>query len=111
MSNYKNGFNWVPVIFLISYQVILFAGLPFYFYYKSSISLFVISFVLLYVTGLSITGGYHRFYSHRTFKTNRLLEGLFLFFGAMAGQGKALCGAMITVFITQRWIPMKILIP
>jgi stearoyl-CoA desaturase (delta-9 desaturase) len=46
--------------------------------------------VLLYLTGLSITAGYHRFYAHRSFKSNSFIEAILLFFGAMAGQGSAL---------------------
>ncbi len=92
MPNYKNGINWVPATFLIVYQSILLAALPFYFYYTGwpSLSMSLITFVLLYITGLSITGGYHRFYSHRTFKTKGLMEWILLFFGSMAGQGSAL---------------------
>lgn len=91
MLNFKNGVNWVPALFLIIYQAILLAALPFYFYHHGfSISMLAVSFVLLYATGLSITGGYHRFYAHRTFKTNRFIESILLFFGAMAGQGSAL---------------------
>ena len=91
MFNFKNGFNWVPALFLIIYQTILLAALPFYFYYAEvSISMMIITFVLLYATGLSITGGYHRLYSHRTFKTHGLIEWILMFFGSMAGQGSAL---------------------
>lgn len=91
MLNLKNGINWVPSLFLIIYQIILITALPFYFYYAGfSLSMMVISFILLYATGLSITGGYHRFYAHRTYKTNGFIEGILLFFGAMAGQGSAL---------------------
>lgn len=91
MFNFKNGFNWVPALFLIIYQTILLASLPFYFYYADvSISMMVITFILLYATGLSITGGYHRLYSHRTYKTRGFIEWVLLFFGSMAGQGSAL---------------------
>lgn len=91
MPNLKDGVNWTSTIFLIVYQIILLAILPFYFYHESpSLVLMIITFVMLYATGLSITGGYHRFYAHRTFKTNRFIESLLLFFGAMGGQGSAL---------------------
>lgn len=91
MLNFKQGFNWIPSLFLITYQILLLTTLPFYFYYQTpTISMGVITFVLLYVTGLSITGGYHRFYSHRTFKANRIMEWILLFFGSMAGQGSIL---------------------
>lgn len=91
MLNFKNGVNWVPALFLTIYQVILLAALPFYFYFSSpSLSLMVTAFILLYLTGLSITGGYHRFYAHRAFKVHPLMEGILLFFGSMAGQGSVL---------------------
>lgn len=84
-------FNRGPGLFLIFYQIILLAALPFYFYYTlPSWGIISASIALLYLTGLSITGGYHRYYSHRTFKTNQFLETILLFFGSMAGQGSAL---------------------
>lgn len=83
--------NWGPVIFLVTYQAILVALLPFYFYYNTpALGTVITTIVLLYATGLSITAGYHRFYSHRTYKTNRFVEAMLLFFGSMAVQGSAL---------------------
>jgi len=90
MTNSK-GKNWGPALFLIIYQVLLLAGLPFYFYfYSPSLSLVSASIILLYLTGLSITAGYHRYFSHKSFKTNRVVEAILLFFGAMSAQGSAL---------------------
>ena len=55
---HKKNFNWGPALFLILYQVILAITLPFYFYYFSvKISTAVISIILLFITGISITGG------------------------------------------------------
>jgi len=88
--NWKN-FNWGPSLFLIIYQVCLLITLPFYFYYDfPNWTMILASVILLYVAGLSITAGYHRFYSHRSYRTNPVIESLLLFFGAMAGQGSAL---------------------
>ena len=40
---------------------------------------------------MSITAGYHRFYSHQSYKvTNKWIEAALLFFGSMATQGSAL---------------------
>jgi len=50
----------------------------------------VTSTVLLYVTGLSVTAGYHRLYSHLTYKLNPVVEAILLFFSTMATQGSAL---------------------
>lgn len=87
----KKQINWGPAIVLITYQTLLLTTLPFYFYYNSpSISMIIASIILLYLTGLSITGGYHRLYSHRTYRTNIVVESIILFFASMAGQGSAL---------------------
>lgn len=88
--SFKN-FNWGPGLFLIIYQTCLLIALPFYFIYDlPSWKMVLASVVLLYLTGLSITAGYHRFYAHRSYRTNSFIEGILLFFGSMAGQGSAL---------------------
>lgn len=87
----KKGVNWGPAIVLITYQVFFLISFPIYlFFHTPSLGMILISIVLLYITGLSITAGYHRLYSHRTYKANRIVEGFILFFGSMAGQGSAL---------------------
>jgi stearoyl-CoA desaturase (Delta-9 desaturase) len=87
--------NWGPVLFLSLYQTLLLVTLPFYFYFcPLKLSMILASIVLLYLTGLSITGGYHRLYSHRTYKANPVVETLLLFFGAMSCQGSALRWSM-----------------
>ena len=83
--------NWGPVIFLVTYQTALLAYLPFYFYFHTvSFSVALTAFFLLYLTGLSITGGYHRYYSHRSYKAGNFVEGVLLFLGAITAQGSAL---------------------
>lgn len=88
----EKGFNWGPGLFLILYQTLLIIGLPFYFYFQPfpSFSLLAFSLFLVYLTGLSITVGYHRLYSHRCYRTKPIIEMIILFFGAMAGQGSVL---------------------
>ncbi len=87
----KNNFNWGPGLFLIIYQICLLIALPFFFYYSPpGWKMILASVILLYLTGLSITMGYHRFYAHRSFRTNSIVEGVLLFFASMAGQGSAL---------------------
>lgn len=84
-------FNWGPGLFLLIYQPCLLLALPFYFYYAApGWQMILASIVLLYLTGMSITAGYHRFYAHRTYKTNPFIEAILLFFASMAGQGSAL---------------------
>lgn len=83
--------NLGPSIFLITYQLLLLATLPIYLYYNTpSWALIGCSIVLLYLSGLAITGGYHRLYSHRAYRVPKAVEAIILFFGSMAGQGSAL---------------------
>lgn len=87
----NKGFNWGPALFLIIYQVVLLAILPFYFYFAApSIGMVIATVILLYLTGISITGGYHRLFSHRSYRTNKFVEAIVLFFASMTAQGSAL---------------------
>lgn len=91
VMSHKQQFNWVPALFLIFYQSILAITLPFYFYYSSvHVSTIIVSVILLFLTGISITGGYHRYYAHKTYKVHRLVEFFLLLFGTMSCQGSAL---------------------
>jgi stearoyl-CoA desaturase (delta-9 desaturase) len=88
---FRKNINWVPTLFISIYQTLLIVTLPFYFYYHTpSAMLLFISFVLLYLTGFSITAGYHRYYAHKSYKSNTFFETVLLFFGSMTAQGSAL---------------------
>lgn len=85
------NFNWGPGLFILGYHLLLLLALPLYFFYFTpSWGIIITSAVLLYVTGLSVTAGYHRLYSHSTYKINPVLEVILLFFSTMATQGSAL---------------------
>ncbi len=87
----KKPIDWGMASFLISYQLFLLISLPFYFYFATtSLAMFGIGALLLYTAGLSVTAGYHRYFSHRTYKTRPIVESVLLFFGALALQGSAL---------------------
>ena len=91
MLDKTKAFNWGPAIFLITYHAILLTMLPLYLYYNSvSTAIIISTIVLLYATGLSITAGYHRYYSHRCYRTNRIIEFILLFLGSMTSQGSAI---------------------
>lgn len=92
MVSQKKKIHWTSSsIFLISYHTFLAVTLPFYFYYSSlHTGTMVSAFVLLWLTGLSITGGYHRFFAHKAFKAHPIFETMLLFFGTMACQSSVL---------------------
>lgn len=48
---------------------------------------FVLLFSMWLVTGLGVTVGYHRLFTHRTFKAVPWVAGLLAILGSMAGQG------------------------
>ncbi len=87
----KKPIDWVAATFLVSYQVLLLVGLPFYFLAsRPSGALLGITGVLLLISGLSITAGYHRYFSHRSYKTSPIIETILLFCGCITFQSSAL---------------------
>ncbi len=87
----KRKFNWSSGLFIIGYHLLLLILVPIYFLHAvPSLGIILTTIALLYATGLSITGGYHRLFSHCTYKTHKVVELCYLFFGTMATQGSAL---------------------
>lgn len=76
---------------IVYYHIFLLLTLPFYFYFDPPGTGMIIATIILYfATGMSITGGYHRLFSHKTYKAHPIVEFLLLYFGTMAAQGSAL---------------------
>ncbi len=85
------GFNWPTGLFVIGYHTLLLAMLPIYLYnHSASWGMWAATIILYFATGMSITAGYHRYYSHQSYRAHPLVEGFLLFFGSMACQGSAL---------------------
>ena len=85
-------YKWVAGGFLAAYHLALLVLLPIYFikFGIPTLGIIAFTFILFVLSGLSITGGYHRYFSHRSYKTNPIIEHFLLFFGAIAVQGSAL---------------------
>ena len=83
--------DWVNVAFLTITPLVALVGVPIHLHYggPSWPILGIFAFYLL-ATGLSITGGYHRLFAHKSYEANRLVRVLFLTFGAAACQNSAL---------------------
>lgn len=85
------NFNWGTGIFFIAYHLLLLAALPFYFIYTPpALSMIIATVILVYLSGMSITAGYHRFYAHRTYTPHKIVEAVMLFFATMTAQTSAL---------------------
>jgi stearoyl-CoA desaturase (delta-9 desaturase) len=83
--------NWVNTLFLTTTALTALIGMPFYIYFVG-ISWSLIGVFVFYVaaTGLSITGGYHRLFAHRSYDANHLVKLFYLLFGAAACENSAL---------------------
>ncbi|MFU8797427.1 MAG: acyl-CoA desaturase [Gammaproteobacteria bacterium] len=76
---------------IVYYHIALLIALPFYFYFDPPSQGMVITTIVLYfLTGISITAGYHRYYSHKTYKMSRIPEFFILYLATMAAQGSVL---------------------
>lgn len=63
------------------------AIISFFLIKKISIKTLILQFILVVFSQISITGGYHRLWSHRSYKASDSLEWFYLIFGTMASQG------------------------
>lgn len=81
--------NLVNTAFLAVAHLLAAAGLV---YLIVSFNPWTLALALVYgaLCGLAITGGYHRLFSHPTYKANALLRAVYLFFGAASVQNSAL---------------------
>jgi len=83
--------DWTNLLFIGGYHVALIVLLPIYLMERApSWELVLGSWALWTLSLMAITTGYHRLYAHRTYKTNRFIEAVLLFFGTMAVQGSVL---------------------
>lgn len=83
--------NWPNSLFLFSTLLVTLTALPVYIWFQGldwfQFALFVLFFI---ATGLSITLGYHRLYSHLTFKASWPVRVGTLLFGAAAFENSVL---------------------
>src|ERR1700732_4482881 len=83
--------NWLVSSFLIGTLFLAFTAVPVYLWFFGldtfQVGLF---FVMFFSCGFSITIGYHRLFSHRTFEAHWLLRLLTLIFGAAAFENSVL---------------------
>lgn len=86
--------NWTNSLFLLGMLALALTAAPAYLWLVGldgfQIALFFAFFI---ATGLSITLGYHRLFSHRAFKASWPVRLLTLVFGAAAFENSALCWA------------------
>lgn len=84
--------NWGFLIFIASYHLLLLALIPAFITHFSwgAVGLFLVTFI---IGGLSITAGYHRLFSHRSYTAHPVYEWAVLIGSMMAFQWTALSWA------------------
>ena len=82
----RGDFDWINTSFFVAIHVLAATGI----FYSISVRFSwwnVALAVLWYLfSGLSITGGYHRLFAHKSYQCNTLLSWFYLLFGAAAVQ-------------------------
>lgn len=82
---------WGNIVFLVGVPIALMVILPLYIIENGLSAANVVAFVgLWWLTGLSITAGYHRLFSHRAYKGSWPTRLFFAVFGAAACQNSAI---------------------
>ncbi len=87
----KSEVDWVNTIFLTTTPI--FAVVLSIIYFRGhgfEWKQILLAIIFYYITGLSITAGYHRLISHRAYKAGSLVKFICLVFGAAAFQNSAL---------------------
>ncbi len=82
--------DWVSTLFLTLTPILIIPLMIYYFKTENfNYWMIPIFFFFYYAMGLSITGGYHRLFAHRSYKAPWVTRFLYLFFGAGAYQNSA----------------------
>src|SRR5687768_3658865 len=82
--------NWVNTIFLIVTPVLVLTAVPLHILQIGwDWRLFTLFALSCLATSLSITGGYHRLFAHKSYEASQVAKFFYLIFGAAALQGSA----------------------
>jgi stearoyl-CoA desaturase (Delta-9 desaturase) len=87
----KRRINWVNTLFLIAMPIIGIVGTVLFCVFSLvSWPTWILAAVMLTAGGLSITAGYHRLFSHRTYKAAWPIRLFFVLFGSATFEGSVL---------------------
>lgn len=82
---------WHNIIFLILTPILALVLIPFYLVqYGSHWGLWLLFGLTFIISNMSITCGYHRYFSHRSYDVNPFVEWLYIMVGSGAFQGSVL---------------------
>lgn len=82
---------WPTTLFLLITPLVAIIFIPIYFSYQAiPWGLLIFTFIFAGLTNLSITAGYHRLFSHRSYEASGIVRAIYLLIAASAWQGSAL---------------------
>ena len=82
---------WPIFLYIAGYHLFLAVALPIYFMYKTpDMSMIWAMLAMVFVSGIAVTTGYHRLYSHKAYTAHPAIEPVLLFFASLATEGSAL---------------------
>jgi stearoyl-CoA desaturase (delta-9 desaturase) len=82
--------DWLNITFIATAHLLALGGIAWVFWVHFSWWTAGLALAYFALCGVSITGGYHRLFSHPTYKANVLMKFLYLLFGAASVQNSAL---------------------
>lgn len=86
----KKKINWVNVVFLLATPVVAAVGLTLLIATdRLKGATWILALAMAVLTGLSITAGYHRLFTHRSYEANFFVKLFFLLFGAASFENSA----------------------
>ncbi|MBI4371724.1 MAG: fatty acid desaturase [Elusimicrobia bacterium] len=93
-SGARRPIDWVNAVFLVVTPLAAFVGTFFYAWNHGVTWLEVANFIVMFaLTSVSVTGGYHRYYSHRSYDCSKAVQLFYLLFGAAAVENSVLSWA------------------
>jgi stearoyl-CoA desaturase (Delta-9 desaturase) len=85
--------NWVNVTYFSLLHLLGFIGIYYMIFVHFSLSILYLFLILTVAGSFSITGGYHRYFSHKSYKCTSLLKVYYLLIGAASMQNSAITWA------------------
>ncbi len=83
--------DWVNTTFLLGTPLVAFIGTAWYVWHYGVTWLEIANFFLMFVlTSVSVTGGYHRLFSHKSYEASAPVKLFYLVFGAAAVENSLL---------------------
>ncbi len=89
--NFFRKIEWANFLFITLSPVVAIGGTVWLYLAQDGVrpATWILAFILSFATGLGITGGYHRLFSHRSYQAHPFVRFVFLLLGGASFEGSA----------------------